>query len=243
MQNADAIARESVVDVWPINAADFLDQIAYLPVVESDIERANRFKPLLLRDQWLIFRGALRCILSRYVDNTAHKIVFEADRYGKPFIPGSAIHFNVTHSANYALIAIGKCPVGIDCEVQKPHIDIETISQNYFSQQEHDQLMRISEAERLAAFYRCWTRKEAFIKGIGKGLSFPLSNFRVSVNESSPPRLLHVEDDTIDKTQWSLEDLSTTHFYACVAINSPSPHIDKKKFFQPSDLFALAHNR
>lgn len=155
----------------------------------------------------------LRAILSRYVGRPAKQLRFEYSRYGKPALaaePGQAeVHFNLSHSHGLALVAVThRQAVGVDLEYIRPMDDYDDVARSTFSANEYAAIRALPAAQRLEAFYACWTRKEAYIKALGEGLSHPLKQFDVSVAPDAPAALLSAGGDPQEAARWSLWALS-----------------------------------
>lgn len=136
--------------------------------------------------RFIIGRGLLRSLLAFYSGIRENLIEINYSEYGKPFISRmqspKSLQFNVSHSENYITFSFANiADVGIDIEFLKPIQNILELAERYFSVNEFRQLLALHEQKRLEGFYNCWTRKEATIKAIGEGLSFPLKDFDVSL--------------------------------------------------------------
>lgn len=144
-------------------------------------ERIKRYHRLDDAERSLIADVLIRFILcSKYkLDN--RKLMFGANKYGKPFLKEvENLHFNVSHSGEWVVCAINHLPIGIDIELIQP-IDMN-IAKRFFSLDEYYELMRYDDAQRLSYFYDLWTLKESYIKAEGKGLSIPLDSFSIMIN-------------------------------------------------------------
>lgn len=224
---------EKDVHVWRIDASLFENASEWRECVSpEDLSKTKRFKFSSLADQWLIFRAALRCILSGYLSMPPKEIQFVIDEYGKPHISGSGIRFNISHSQYKGVVAVCRnVLVGIDCEVRKEDIDIDALVQDVFSEQEQIQFSQIPEPDnRMDAFYRCWTRKEAIVKAIGKGLYIPLSSFSVSISADNPVSILQGDGELFNLSEWTLEDISGEEVHAALAVKQRPVSIHYKKF-------------
>jgi 4'-phosphopantetheinyl transferase len=137
-------------------------------------------------------------------------------RHGKPYLEHSlsGIQFNLSHSRELALCAVvwGRA-VGIDIEEQRPVTDAARIITRYFSPAEQVEYLSVPEDERLAAFYRGWTRKEAYLKATGTGLATALDRFDVSLSPQSAA-LLRIDGDRYSTKRWTLMDLDPAAGYA-----------------------------
>jgi 4'-phosphopantetheinyl transferase len=171
-------------------------------------ERAGRF--VFERDQrrYTLARGQLKHILGERLGIAAEAVSFAYGPYGKPRLAGTAggLEFNLTHSADLALAAITEeGAIGIDLEYQRGGIDLEEIARRFFAPGEVARWEALPEAERPAAFYRCWTRKEAYLKAHGAGLSVALDSFEVTLAAGEAPRLVWAVDGSAQ--QWELFDV------------------------------------
>jgi len=136
--------------------------------------------------RFIVGRGLLRLLLGFYSGISENLIQINYSEYGKPFLVNKpkfkSLQFNVSHSENYITLSFANiADIGIDIEFLKPIQNILELAERYFSANEFRQLLALHEQKRLEGFYNCWTRKEATIKAIGEGLSFPLKDFDVSL--------------------------------------------------------------
>ena len=169
-------------------------------------ERAMRFRFAEHRREFIVCRGTLREILAPYLALHPGRIAFSYNRYGKPYLRDSDIHFNVSHSGGWALQAVARdCEVGIDIERVDARFASDQIPERFFSPREVAQLRALPMSRQTAAFFRCWTRKEAYIKARGLGLALPLDSFDVSVGADDPPALWRAGD-------WSVQDAAARDF-------------------------------
>ena len=175
----------------------------------AERERARRLTLSRHQRRFTAARGILRHILARYLRTAPRDIRFESDPFGKPFFQGPVdqpLHFNVAHSQQLALYAVSRdFEVGIDLEGDRDSLDHAGLAERICSADELMTFQKLPQAEQRAAFFRCWTRKEAFVKAVGKGFSFPLKNVAVSFTPDEPPRIISVQGQSSD--DWSLCDL------------------------------------
>ena len=187
-------------------------------------QQANRFVQAEHRRRFIVAHAALREILSCYLNLAPENIVFIHNAHGKPYLPPSVeittatpnIQFNMSHSNEVALIAVTRDhEIGIDVQYMKSEIDLEGIAQRFFAPEESRQLIGMPESEKKEAFYRGWTRKEAYTKAIGAGLSFSLSRFVVTLEaEVGMAALRQVDHSAQQVAQWSLGSLHPFQDYA-----------------------------
>ena len=198
-------------------------------------QRAARFRSPELYERWTVAHGALRCILATYARCEPSLVVFRAGPHGKPALawPVEDIPFNLSHTDGLALVAIaGSGRVGIDAETVRSTIDVEDLSRRFFAPAEATEILALSPDARLAAFFTCWTRKEAFVKALGGGLSVPLDRFQVSVRSDEPARVLWVDGEESDR--WNLLDVGEPGVAAALVVDGPAPALLRIDFVPPS---------
>ncbi len=222
---ADVVLSPGVVDVWRIRLDRDERTLAEARAVLSpeEIERAGRYRLEDLQRRFLVAHVSLRCILGHYLGAKPSEIAFAATSYGKPFVRGAPARFNLSHSESLALVAVtGAGEVGVDVEFIRPAIVGEQIAERFFSPREVAALQALPEPLKPAAFFHCWTRKEAFIKALGEGLSHPLSSFDVSLDPDRAT-LLAVGGSAEAASAWTLGALAPGEGYAgAVAVTIPS---------------------
>ena len=185
----------------------------------DECDRASRFHFEKDRLHWIVAHGILRFLLGGYLGVKAHELQFVTNDYGKPAVvqpPHEArLHFNLSHSGEIALYAFTyERQVGIDVEYMRGSLDYEELATHYFSSYECSVLHALPAPLHEEAFYTCWTRKEAYIKARGIGLSQPLDEFDVSLNPSEPAALLADRRDPEAPGRWSLYTLAPEDRYA-----------------------------
>ncbi len=206
-----------VVDVWPvrIDAASMTPAFeAVLSVEEKD--RSVRFRFDHLRHSYVLAHGALRLLLSRYLNTSPKSIEFTFGQNGKPRLHGnSCLRFNISHSGAIMACALTLgLEIGIDVEEIRSMQDLEGIARHTFCGGEVEDLMSLPPDQRESSFFRCWTRKEAYIKAVGEGLSARLDAFRVTLRPEDPARFLYVGNEERAAQQWTLHNLDLTPGYA-----------------------------
>lgn len=181
------------VHVWSIDLDGYRGQAGRLLDVLSGEERAAaaRMRTTELRLRSIVGHAARRLILSLYAGEPADRLAFERGPAGKPALQGSGAAFNFSHSAGVAVCAIaGGGRIGVDVEWLKRIDDAEGIVRRYFAPGEVRAYLALPAHDRPAAFVSAWTRKEAFIKGLGEGLGRPLDSFEVEIAPAlAAPRL------------------------------------------------------
>lgn len=194
-------------------------------------ERAERLIDYWIRNRFIAGRGQLREILSGYLDREPAELFLSTNSSGKPFLSEQQrpdrLSFNLSHSADLAILALCTgCEVGIDLEQTRSDLPHRAMAQQFFSRREQADLFSLPSELQPAAFYRCWTRKEAYLKGCGSGFSQPADICDVSLLPDQPPALLADRGDPAQPSQWSLMDLDVPDgFCAALAIQGHSPSI------------------
>ena len=199
------------VGIGDSHAPDVLRARAAL-LSPDEAQRADRFLRPADRDRFVLARGALREILAQYLGRSPSALVLGTGPHGKPMLiagdPGAServLKFNVSHSGDIAVVALmADHAVGVDLEQIRSMPDADRMAERFFSVNEYAQYCTINPESRLDAFFRCWTRKEAYIKARGEGLSLSLQSFDVTLTPSERPRVLRIDDGTDEAAFWSL---------------------------------------
>lgn len=207
------------VDLWRamLNQPEADLRLLEQTLAPDERSRAARFRFDRDRRRFVAARGQLRTILSRYVEVDAQTLVVSYGPRGKPFLSlpfRAALKFNLSHSGELALIAVTLSrEVGVDLEEIRSMDNADKLAQRFFSARENAALRTLSEEERLEAFYRCWTLKEAYLKATGDGLTRATDSFDVVFDSAEPARLLSVEGETAEAFRWSLMRLAPAPGY------------------------------
>jgi 4'-phosphopantetheinyl transferase len=219
--------RPGAVHLWQrrlqISGGDLEECHALLSGEER--ERAQRYRVERPRSDYILTRGTLRSLLARYLKKTAQEISFRYTEYGKPFLlDGGDLQFNVSHSDGIAIMGfVRRRQIGVDVEKIRMQSDVEQIAERFFSDHERRNLRKCTGDELHEAFFRCWTRKEAYIKARGEGLSLPLHQFDVSIEREPQQGLLATRPDVAQASQWRLINLPVQSGYAAaLAVGEPS---------------------
>lgn len=176
----------------------------------DEIARADRFRFRRDRTRYVVGRARLRMILAEHVGAAPAAVRFRYGPQGKPELVGDhLLQFNLAHSADSALLAVARGHVvGVDIEQLRSGFADEQIAEQFFSPAETSALRSLPASEQEVAFFECWTRKEAFLKGKGGGLSVPLHAFAVAFGPGRPARLLRSGLHPGDTERWKMEDVS-----------------------------------
>ncbi len=194
---------------------------------EDERERAARFHFSRDRECFTATRALLRTVLGSYAACDPKRLIFCYSDKGKPFLDQSSLHkaslspnsgkqieFNVSHSGTTALLAFARGrALGVDIEQVRDNLECEAVARRFFSDQEVRQLAALAPSEKPAGFFRCWTRKEAYIKAMGTGLSLPLDQFDVSLEPGALNALQATRPDAAEAGLWSLQDIAVKNGY------------------------------
>lgn len=225
------------VDIWRVRMSSTTPSEESLSADER--QRASRFHFDIDRDRYIVAHASLRDILARYLQCEPSELKFSTNEYGKPLLTRSNdsakrpsgvsrsgkpatkvatttnIEFNLSHSGDFALIAITRGRnVGVDVELIREDIELESLARRNFSPREVSELMALPPEQRTLGFFACWTRKEAYIKARGLGLSLPLDSFDVSLAPNEPAILRATRPDANESARWSLHSLGVESNYA-----------------------------
>jgi 4'-phosphopantetheinyl transferase len=232
------ILSDNEVHVWRVDLERMSLANVDAALAENDRTQAARFRFEIDRQRFLIARASLRIILSQYLQLAPCSLEFKAGPQGKPELVASQtkidLRFNLSHSRDLALIAIslGR-DVGVDLEFMREDFAGDEIAERFFSQNEIAQLKTVAPELRSLAFFNCWTRKEAYIKARGDGLSFPLDQFDVSLSPDSRAALFGNRLDPTETARWDLVELTPAPDYvAAIAIEKGWRNLRRWSFDQ-----------
>ena len=221
------------IHIWHIPLQRPATEITTLHALLSPEEqqRAARYHFHADRRRFSVARGALRLILSQYLDRPAATLQLAVSPHGKPFVPRAHHRFNVTHSHELALIGVTfDRPVGIDCEYhRRPLEDAAALIDRYFSPFEQAVFHALPAEQQQLAFFNGWTRKEAYIKARGTGLSHPLDAFDVEIRPGQPVAFLNINQDPAETARWSLHAFTPAPDYTA-ALATPG-HNNQYHYF------------
>lgn len=192
--------------------------------------RADRYRFRDVSERFVVARGRLRAILGRLLDCPAAAVPLTTGPQGKPLLNRSQPRgdsdwqFNLSHSGDWGLVAVSRGRrVGVDLERIDASRNVLALANRFFAPAEAAALGALSGAEQVAAFYAVWTRKEAFLKALGDGLSFPLDEFEVSVSPAEPPQLISIRQDAAAAREWQVAaGCPTPGYWAAVTADCPT---------------------
>jgi len=211
---------EDEVHLWNVDLAAVAEgEPRWEQILSADERaRAKRFHFSRDRQYFTATRALLRTILGSYLDSDPKALLFHYSEKEKPSLSPlrcpNPVEFNVSHSGEMALLAFAReRTLGVDVEQLRENFDHAAIARRFFSEQEQRQLAALEPSERYHGFFRCWTRKEAYIKAQGAGLSLPFHQFDVSLKPKDVNALLATRPDSSEASRWSLQEVTTSEGY------------------------------
>jgi len=217
------------VDVWfvPLQSPQQNYEQLLQALSGDERKRAARFYFDVHRKRFVIGRAMLRTILSRYLGIAPAEIRFDYGAHGKPILAGAdlarSLSFNASGSNDLAVYGVTRDrEIGIDVEWMEPDRSCDRIVERFYAEGEKQAYREVGAAERRTAFFQSWTRKEAYIKAIGDGLSRPLNSFELSLAPGTPPCVIRDDRDPDAASRWTMRDLQPGQPYAGALVISGS---------------------
>ena len=169
-------AKRNEIHIWRLNANDPNVALLASNATEAEQSHAKRYRLPASRNEFIVARGFIRFVLGRYLSIPPGSVRIRAGQHGKPELAGDfhrdRLTFNLAHSAGVILVAITVGhQIGIDIEFLDSKVQFSEIARTIFSQTEQSWLSQLPDDQRQLNYFRCWTRKEAFVKALGEGLS------------------------------------------------------------------------
>lgn len=214
----------------------------------DELDRAAKYHFQKDRDHFIVARAVLRLMLGRYLRKEPAQLRFRTNSYGKPALAADAdsetlaaeseaLRFNLSHSCELALYAVARNrEVGLDLEYVRRDFETVEIARRFFSPREVAALNALPENLQAEGFFRCWTRKEAYIKARGEGLSLPLDQFAVSLAPTDPAALLNVAGNPAEISRWSLREITPAPGYMSAIAVEGSNNFELNCFQWPDNL-------
>jgi len=235
-----------LVHIWPVRIEPSNAMTEQLESILAPDEkaRAARFRFEHLRHSFILAHGALRVLLGCYLDVPPASIQFQYGPKGKPSLGAPAhVNFNASHSGGLVVFAFTRgCELGVDVEQIRPLPDMQDIAARFFCPEEAEELMSLPTDLRKQAFFLCWTRKEAYVKAIGDGLSVALDSFQVTLRPGEPANFVHLARDVNAAKAWALHDLQlNSNYAAAVAYCDMQRPLHVLPPIGPADLLALGN--
>jgi 4'-phosphopantetheinyl transferase len=209
---------------------DFFDSLH-----DDERRRASAFRFEKHRKRFIIARGLLRALLSSYTGKPAGEIAFSYGANGKPALrraDAPSLYFNLAYCEDQIVYALHPdCELGVDLERVRELPGAESLARRFFADEEYDELLSLSGVQRNAAFFNCWTRKEACLKAAGDGLFAPLDRFQVSLKPGDAAAVLSLNGDRYAAAQWTLLHITPLEdFVGAVALPTLGVSLEQWKF-------------
>ncbi|MCJ7718153.1 MAG: 4'-phosphopantetheinyl transferase superfamily protein [Anaerolineales bacterium] len=235
METKYRLSTKGVVHIWHTSASFWKNKINELDSVlsQDEISRKQKLLSQNRQEDYIISRGILRSILAQYLEEPPEEVFLETDPNGKPFLPGSNIRFNLSHSEGLFLYGfVLDVPIGVDLQQVYPISSIRTIIKNNFSPHEQHILFGEKESRLQDLFFRIWTAKEAYLKGTGEGFQKPANSFSICNKTNG---MIHFElrkdADTLNNDGWNIRELHLAKKYkAALAVRGQITQIHFHSF-------------
>lgn len=234
--------RTGVIDLWQIDLARPISESDRAMLNTEETAKADRIIVEPKRRQSYRARSELRRILSLYLGTDPRELCFVYGEHGKPALAlgptgePAPLCFNLSHSGDVALVGVilerPQLQLGVDVEEARPGREFASIAESFFAPDEVSVFRRIPAAEQPAAFYRAWTRKEAYLKAIGTGLSFSSTAFSISYGRDEEPQLLRTTRLGDEARRWRMIDVPCPSGYAAAACWDGEA-LGLRRFFAP----------
>jgi 4'-phosphopantetheinyl transferase len=218
LEEPSGAIREGEVHLWRRSLEDSPAAIdaCFALLSPEERQKARRYRVERPRSDYVLTRGSLRLLLAGYLHLNPQDFSFQYTAHGKPFLKDYRdLRFNVSHTDGLALLAfVPEREIGVDVEKIRAQSDVLKMAERFFSDHERQHLRNLQGDELHAAFFRCWTRKEAYIKAKGEGLSLPLHQFDVSIAPDEKQALLATRPDGQEALRWAIGDVPVPSGYA-----------------------------
>ncbi len=210
----------SEIHIWKIHLAAPAAGLTPEKILSAEeYERAARYHFVADKNRFAVCRAVLRRLLGAHLEIPPADVRFDLLPHGKPVVStaqnAADLRFSCSHSGDWALIAIARgCELGVDLEQHRERTQAEDVAARFFSETEIRELAVLPQNLKTTGFFNAWTRKEAFVKALGLGLSFPLESFSVALAPGQPAALLAVANDSEAVKKWTLTALDVRPDYS-----------------------------
>ena len=231
----DIVLENDSVHLWCANLNISIEKqkVYWNYLSEEEQARSQRFKFEKHRIHFIAARGILRILIARYLQIAPSAVHFEFGEFGKPFLTkNKKFQFNISHSEEYALFGFTlNNSIGVDIEYTLKKVDYKVIAPRFFAPNEVEKLFALPSSKQIEGFYNCWTRKEAFIKAVGNGLSLPLDQFEVTLQPEEKPRLISINWNPKEVQEWNLSSFNINgNYVGALALKGKLETINYWKF-------------
>jgi 4'-phosphopantetheinyl transferase len=213
---------DGAVHVWRIRVDGELDGDRWSVLSPDERDRAHRFHFEIHRRCFVVAHAAARRILAGYANMSAESLAFTTGEFGKPALTNAPnLQFNLSHSGDLALLAVSRSgDVGVDVERWNARIDHLNLAEHFFSEGEQAALRGLahSDTQVVAGFFAAWSRKEAYLKASGHGITRGLHHFHVSLVPGEPARLIGDQLDDVATERWVMCELPAGDGYSAALV-------------------------
>ena len=220
------------VDVW---YGQLTDKPSSLHPILSEEERqkAESFKLPVMRQRYIAVRTELRKTLATYLDVEPAQLSFQIGAHGKPHLADDSLHFNISHTADHLIIAVSNIAnIGVDIEIIKPRTGIDNLAARCFSSAELCTWHELPTKRKLEAFYRVWTKKEAFVKAVGRGIALGLEYCEMDIHTGG--QLQRIPSEFGQAADWRLIELPLGN-EQMAALATPNCSFNLRRMFLNTD--------
>ena len=208
------------IDIWYGDAVDEAQHYQRYWKILDAVERANSAKFInpLLQKRYVLIHGRLRILLAEYAQRAPENLVIRRSEYGKPFLAEHpALAFNLSHTGGSFVIAVAlDCRLGVDLEFCKPRADLPGLVERIFTEEEAGYWQQLPEGRKMQEFYRFWTRKEAFVKAVGRGLALGLK--QCAINITNPSEFVRIPAEFGPASLWRVNDVDLGPDFCCAFV-------------------------
>lgn len=218
---------EKAIHVWRFDLDDCSESIVASCqqwLSQDEQARAQRYATQALRQYFILTRGQMREVLANYLNTTPGAVTFSYTENGKPYLQNSNLQFNLSHSGDYALLAVTRqAYVGIDIEDCTRKVEYLELAQRFFHPDEYQQLSKLPDNDLQHAFFQVWTAKEALVKATGQGIANSLDKIFLNLDTLVSPQAVVLPDMQVQL--WVELFMPMTGYQAAVAYCNPAPDI------------------
>lgn len=214
--------RHRFVDVWQVDLNQHAICLSKLTAVLNDRERqrADTFQQPPLRNRYIAVRAITRHVLASYLSAQPADLQFTLGEHGKPALISDSLHFNISHTDHLLLIAVGNLPdIGVDIELIKTRSNMDGMAKRCFAESELKYWQPLPEPQSQETFYRLWTKKEAFVKAIGRGIALGLN--RCEVEPQIAGQLISIPEEYGLACDWKITEIPVIANF-CATLVTPN---------------------
>jgi 4'-phosphopantetheinyl transferase len=229
--------RHRFVDVWQADLNQYARCLSKLTAVlnEQEKQRADTFQQPLLRNRYIAVRAITRHVLANYLSAQPADLQFSLGEHGKPDLISDSLYFNISHTDHLLLIAVGNLPdIGVDIELIKTRSNMDGMAKRCFAESEFQFWQPLPEPQSQETFYRLWTKKEAFVKAIGRGIALGLN--RCEIESQKDGQIISIPEDYGLACDWKITEIPVIANF-CAALVTPNLEFElRQRLFDSNQL-------